>query len=299
MASASTTGCLPDGLYTALVTPFVSDGNGIDFGALAALVEAQIASGVDGLVPCGTTGESATMSAVEREKVIAAVVKAVDGRVPVVAGTGSNGTASTIDHQRRAQGAGADFSLVVTPYYNKPSPQGLIRHYQAIAEATDLKVVLYNVPGRTACDLKPQLVGELAKIPGVVGIKEATGELDRVAQIREVTPEGFGVFSGDDGTSCALNLFGGNGVISVTSNLLPKEMVKLTHLALHRDVDSARALHERLRPVFSALFVESNPVPVKTALAMRGMMSEVFRAPLYSLTDESRAVLVAALDGFE
>ena len=188
---------------------------------------------------------------------------------------------------------------MVTPYYNKPSPQGLIRHYQAIAEATDLKVVLYNVPGRTACDLKPQLVGELANIPGVVGIKEATGELDRVAQIREVTPEGFGVFSGDDGTSCALNLFGGNGVISVTSNLLPKEMVKLTHLALHRDVDSARALHERLRPVFSALFVESNPVPVKTALAMRGMMSEVFRAPLYSLTDESRAVLVAALDGFE
>lgn len=263
----------------------------LDVGALDALVESQIAGGIAGLVPCGTTGEAATLSAAERDVVIARVVKGSAGRVPVLAGTGSNSTAVTIDNQRRAKDLGATHGLVVTPYYNKPTPEGLVRHYGAIAEAVDLPIVVYNVPGRTGSDVLPETVARLAKIPRVVGIKEATGDLDRVAALRTLIPTRFALLSGDDATTCAFVLMGGDGVISVASNAVPAAMCSMVSAALDGRVKEARRMHNTLRPLFSALFLESNPIPVKAAMAMQGRLSEAYRLPLCEMRAESRAVL--------
>jgi len=283
------------GVMTAIATPMNKDGS-VDFGALDDFVESQIEGGVDGLVPCGTTGESATMSADERAQVITAVVKKAADRVVVVAGAGSNNTADAIEHQKRAKDTGAKLSLVVTPFYNKPTPEGLYRHYSALLEAVDLPIVLYNVPGRTGCDMKPDTVGRLAKLDGIVAVKEATGDLDRVAGIRNLTEgENFAVLSGDDVTTCPFVLLGGDGVISVTSNVAPKEMARMVHAALDGKVAEAREVHNSLRDLFAALFFESNPIPVKAALAMQNKMQEAYRLPLCEMSKNPRDALAAVL----
>jgi 4-hydroxy-tetrahydrodipicolinate synthase len=282
------------GTLTALVTPMNRDGS-LDLGALDALVDAQLASGIVGLVPCGTTGEAATLSAAERVLVVGRVVKRVAGRAAVLAGTGVNSTAETIEHQKRAREAGATHGLVVTPYYNKPTPEGLYRHYAAVAEAVDLPIVVYNVPGRTACDLKPDTLARIAGIPRVVGVKEATADLDRVTLIRRSTPPGFALLSGDDGTACPFVLLGGDGVISVVSNLLPAETARMIAAALDGRVAEARDAHHALRDVIAALFFEANPIPIKAAMAMKGVVQECYRLPLCEMGADNRKKLEAVL----
>ena len=282
------------GTLTALVTPMNKDGS-LDLGALDALVDAQLAAGISGLVPCGTTGEAATLNASERVQVIARVVERVSGRVPVVAGTGVNSTAESIEHQKRAKAAGATHGLVVTPYYNKPTPEGLYRHYAAIAEAVDLPIVVYNVPGRTGCDMKAESVARVAGLARVVGVKEATADLDRVTTIRRGTSPSFALLSGDDGTACPFVLLGGDGVISVVSNVLPAETAAMIQAALGGEVEKAKALHHRLRDIIAALFFESNPIPAKAALAIKGAIGEHYRLPLCEMGAENRKRLEAVM----
>jgi 4-hydroxy-tetrahydrodipicolinate synthase len=284
------------GVFTALVTPMNKDGS-VDFGALDALVDAQLAGGIKGLVPCGTTGEATTLNGAERAQVVSRVAKRAGGRVPVVAGTGSNSTAETIEHQKRAKDAGATHALVVTPYYNKPTPEGLFRHYTAVAESTDLPIIVYNVPSRTGCDVKPDTLARLAGIPRVVGVKEATADLDRVTLIRRTAPQGFALMSGDDASCCPFVLLGGDGVISVSSNLLPAEMVAMITAALEGKLDKARAGHHALRDINLGLFVESNPIPIKAAMAMKGMLKEHYRLPLCEIQPDNRKKLEAVLKG--
>jgi 4-hydroxy-tetrahydrodipicolinate synthase len=278
------------GTLTALVTPMNRDGS-VDMGALDALVDAQLDAGIEGLVPCGTTGEAVTLTAAEREAVVKRVVARTAGRVPVVAGAGANSTAVTIEAVKRARDTGATASLVVTPYYNKPTPEGLFRHYAAVAEAVDFPMVLYNVPGRTGCDLKPATAGRLGQFPSIIGIKEATGDLDRVAAIRKLVPAGFVLLSGDDGTSCPFVLLGGDGVISVSSHIAAREMVTMIRAALAGEVEAARREHHRLRELFVALFLEANPIPVKAALAMQGRVQEVYRLPMCEMSAEPKEKL--------
>jgi 4-hydroxy-tetrahydrodipicolinate synthase len=279
------------GAFTALVTPFNKDGS-VDMGALDALVDAQLAGGIDGLVPCGTTGEAATMTAEERVSVVARVAKRAGGKVPVIAGTGTNDTRESIEHQKRAQGAGATHALVVTPYYNKPTPEGLFRHYEAISKAAaELPVIVYNVPGRTGVDMKAETVCRVAKLPGVIGVKEATADLDRVPLIRRGTSQDFSLLSGDDATTCAFVLMGGDGVISVASNVVPKDFSAMVHAALEGAVDKARALHDKMRDIFAGLFWESNPIPVKAVLAMQGIIKENYRLPLCEMSSEPKQKL--------
>jgi 4-hydroxy-tetrahydrodipicolinate synthase len=282
------------GVFTALVTPMNEDGS-VDFGALDALVDAQLDAGVDGLVPCGTTGESATLDAGERQAVIARVVDRAGSRVPVIAGAGHNSTAVAIEHQKRAKDAGAPCTLVATPYYNKPTQEGLYRHYTALLEAVDIPIVLYNIPGRTACDMKPATVGRLGQLDGIVGIKEGTADVDRVAAIRGCTPETFSILAGDDNTACPVILLGGDGIISASANIAAKEMVAMVHAALDGKAESARTIHGRLRPLFAALFLEANPIPVKAALAMQQRIKEAYRLPLCEMGAEPRQQLEAVL----
>ena len=278
------------GTFTALVTPFNSDGS-IDYGALEALVEDQLKNGIDGLVPCGTTGESATMSAQERQDVITFVVDKVAGRAPVVAGAGSNNTAVAIEHQKRAVDTGAQYALVVTPYYNKPTAEGLYQHYSALLEAANIPIILYNVPGRTGCDMLPETIGRLAKLDGIVAVKEATADLDRVAAIQSITQGNIALLSGDDGTACPFGLLGGDGVISVVSNVLPKETSDMMRAALLGQVGQAREIHNALRNIIAALFIESNPIPVKAALVLRGQIAENYRLPLCPMAQDTRQAL--------
>jgi 4-hydroxy-tetrahydrodipicolinate synthase len=282
------------GAYTALVTPMNADGS-VDYGALDALVEAQIKGGIDGLVPCGTTGESATMTGQERYDVIKHVVEKTNGRVPVVAGAGSNSTSVAIEHQKRAVDTGAQYALVVTPYYNKPTPEGLYRHYAALLEAADIPIILYNVPSRTACDMKPDTIARLAKLDGIAAVKEATADLDRVPVIKNSTPDDFILLSGDDGSTCPFVLAGGDGVISVTSNLLPELMVEMVHCAADGNAERAQAIHNQLREIISALFIESNPIPLKTALELQGRFTAHMRLPLCEMEAANRETLAEVM----
>ena len=283
------------GALTALATPMNGDGS-VDFGALDALVDWQLEQGIYGLVPCGTTGESATMTADERATVITAVVKKVAGRVPVIAGAGANDTAVACEHQRRALDTGAAAALVVTPYYNKPTQEGLVLHYRALREAADMPLILYNVPGRTGCDLLPDTVCRLAEDSGIVGIKEASADLDRVAMLDAGTPDGFVLLSGDDPTALPFVLLGGDGVISVSSNCAPRDMADMIAAARKADVATARKFHRKLSPLFKALFWESNPIPVKAALTMQKRMHEHYRLPLCKMSDALRPQLRLVLE---
>jgi 4-hydroxy-tetrahydrodipicolinate synthase len=284
------------GVITALVTPL--RGDALDEEALRRLVDEQIASGVDGLVPVGTTGESPTLTNEEHLRVIQLVVEATKKRVPVIAGTGSNSTRETIEMSAAARKVGADGLLLVTPYYNRPGQEHLYRHFKAVVEAVPLPSVLYNVPGRTACDLLPETIVRLAELPQVVGVKEATGSALRASQILAQLGsknERVAVLSGDDATAFPLFALGARGVISVVSNVAPKQMSAMWDAAAAGDWKKARELHYRLLPLGEGLFVEANPIPVKTAMAMMGRIADEIRPPLYPLAPQHRDKLQAQL----
>lgn len=285
------------GAFVAIVTPFI-DGR-VDEQGLVDLIEFQIANGTHGIVPCGTTGESATMSHEEHHRVVELTVKTVNGRLPVIAGTGSNSTTEAIDLTRHAKEAGADGALLVTPYYNKPSQEGLYQHYKAVAEAVDIPIILYNVPGRTSVNMLPQTVARCAEIDNIVGIKEATGNLNQVSEVILLCPDDFIVLSGDDFTSMATVLVGGKGLISVTSNVAPKDMAAMIDAALAGELESANALHYKLLPLMQAMFYETNPVPAKKALELMGRIkSGQPRLPLAGIDGTKLEKLKTALSGY-
>lgn len=280
------------GCGTALVTPFAPDGS-VDEQRMRALVERQIAGGVRLLVPCGTTGESATLTDEEQGRVIATTIAVARGRARVIAGAGGNATAGTVERARRAKAAGADAVLVVAPYYNKPTQAGLSAHFRSVAEAVPgLPVVLYNVPGRTGSNIEAQTALALAReFENIVAVKEASGNLAQIMTILRDRPAGFRVLSGDDAITLPLIALGAEGIISVVSNEVPDLMSRLTELALAGDWDTARALHFRLLPLMDANFLESNPGPVKAAMAMMGLLDERFRLPLVPVQERTRARL--------
>jgi 4-hydroxy-tetrahydrodipicolinate synthase len=285
------------GVITAIVTPFRR--GAVDEDALRNLVEDQIANGIDGLVPVGTTGESPTLTFEEHVRVIDIVVKAAAKRVPIIAGTGANSTAEAIELSLAAKKVGADGMLQVTPYYNKPSQEGLIRHFKAIIEACPLPTVLYNVPGRTGCDLLPETIARLAEVPEVVAVKEATGSALRAMQVISRVPSRIAVLSGDDATAFPLYALGARGCISVVSNVAPAEMAAMWDAAAEGEWAEARALHFKLFPLSEGLFIETSPSPVKAALAMMGRIADEIRPPLYPMTAGNREKLRKILADLE
>ncbi|MBL4567548.1 MAG: 4-hydroxy-tetrahydrodipicolinate synthase [Porticoccus sp.] len=283
------------GSIVALVTPMISGSLEVDWDGLKKLVEWHIEQGTHAIVAVGTTGESPTLDVQEHMATIAAIVEDSAGRVPVIAGTGANCTREAIAWTRRAQQAGADACLLVVPYYNKPTQEGLYLHYKTIAEAVDIPQILYNVPGRTACDMLPETVVRLAEIPNIIGIKDATGDLDRARELIDACPEGFAIYSGDDGTALELILMGGHGDISVTANVAPQLMAEMCRLGLAGAADEARKINAQLNPVHEAMFVESNPIPVKWAVAEMGLMQHAIRLPLTELSSHLHVQVADAL----
>ncbi|MFQ5798334.1 MAG: 4-hydroxy-tetrahydrodipicolinate synthase [Bacteroidota bacterium] len=282
------------GCGTALVTPFTADGR-LDEVALARLVEFQIDEGIDFLVPCGTTGESATLSIEEHLRVVEVVLQRAKGQVPVIAGAGGNNTAHVIEMAKRTEGLGVDGLLSVTPYYNKPTRQGLFQHYCALAKAVKLPVILYNVPSRTSANLLPDTVVELSTIDNIIGIKEASGDINQIGELAAKIPVGFKLFSGDDAVTLPIIALGGAGVVSVVSNQAPRMMTGLTHLCLDGKFEQARALHRKLYRLMRLNFIETNPIPVKAGLAMMGFIEESYRLPLVPMGEEHRQMLSSAM----
>lgn len=282
------------GSMVAMVTPMQAGGE-IDVASLEKLIDFHLAEGSDAIVAVGTTGESATLDENEHLEVIRLVVERVAGRIPVIAGTGANCTREAINLTSRARDAGADASLLVTPYYNKPTQEGLFRHYMAIADAVDIPQILYNVPGRTGCDLLPDTVIRLSAHPRIAGIKEATGDLDRLEELRAACPDDFMLLSGDDATTCEFCLRGGHGVISVTANVAPALMHALCEAAMSGLREEAEAIDQRLSGLHRDLFIESNPIPVKWALARMGLIAKGIRLPLTWMSKEYESVVTAAL----
>jgi 4-hydroxy-tetrahydrodipicolinate synthase len=282
------------GSIVALVTPMHDDGS-VDYDALRSLIDWHIAEGTDCIVVVGTTGESPTVTVEEHCEIIRVAVAHAAGRVPIMAGAGGNATAEAIELTRYAKEVGADCSLQVVPYYNKPSQEGMYRHFRAVAEAVDLPVILYNVPGRTVADLQHDTVMRLAQVPGIVGIKEATGHIERAAWLIRHAPEGFSIYSGDDGTAVALMLLGGHGNVSVTANVAPRLMHELCRAAIDGDVRSARAIHLKLLALHRQLFCEPSPAPTKWALSTMGRCRPTVRLPLTELTPSGQAAVLAAL----
>ena len=286
------------GTFTAIVTPFRN--GDIDFAALEKLIEAQIAAGITGIVAVGTTAESPTLTHDEKHQVIERVIKLAKSRCQVIAGAGTNSTRDSIEAAKFAEKAGADGALLVAPYYNKPSQEGLFRHFKAIADATKLPVMLYNIPGRCSVDIQPDTVVRLAEsCPNIVSIKEASGSVDRVAELRRRLPEKFTILSGDDGLTLPFMSVGAAGVVSVASNLFPTELCSLVRACESADFKSAENLHRKMGPIFKDLFIEPNPVPVKTALAWRGSISFEVRLPLCEMTEANQARLRKTLEAFE
>lgn len=282
------------GAFTALVTPFR---NGeVDVEALEGMVEFQIGNGIHGLVPCGTTGETPAMSEAEDRVVIETVVRVANGRVPVIAGSGSNSTDMAIKYTRMAEESGADGSLQVAPYYNKPTQEGLYRHFAAIAESTSLPLVLYNIPGRTGITIEADTIARLAEVPNIVGVKESTLSMNMTSDIKKLCGEDFDVLSGDDPVTLPLMSLGGVGVISVSSNVAPRAMSDMVNALLDGDFERGRELHYDLLPLFRALFVESNPIPVKTAASLLGLCSDEMRLPLVPMEGENLRHLQETLD---
>jgi 4-hydroxy-tetrahydrodipicolinate synthase len=282
------------GCGTALVTPFTDQGL-VDFPALRALVDWQIAEGIDFLVACGSTGEAQTLNDAERERVVAAVVEVAAGRVPVMAGATSNDTSRAVDETERMCRLGADYILSATPYYNKPTQEGLFRHFVAIADAATKPVCLYNVPGRTAVNLRPELALRLAAHPNVMGIKEASGDLKQIMDILRERPDDFTLLSGDDWLTLPAISAGGDGLISVVSNEVPAAITALVHLLLSGNLENARNWHYRLLPLMDANFLETNPAPCKAALHAMGRIQNVLRLPLVPASDATAAALRNAL----
>jgi 4-hydroxy-tetrahydrodipicolinate synthase len=282
------------GSIVALVTPMHEDGS-VDYDALRRLIDWHIAEGTDCIGVVGTTGESPTVSVAEHQEVIRVAVEHAKGRVPVMAGAGANSTAEAIELSKFAKSVGADCTLQVVPYYNKPTQEGIYRHFKAIAEAVDIPVILYNVPGRTVADMLPETTLRLADVPGIVGIKDATGNIDRAAWLIKHAPKGFSIYSGDDPTAVALMLLGGHGNVSVTANVAPRAMHELCMAAVAGDAKKAVALHMQLLPLHKQLFVEPNPIPVKWALARMGRIGGALRLPLTPLSDAHHAAVEQAL----
>ena len=282
------------GAMTALVTPFKN--NTVDEETYRAFIERQITEGIHGLVPCGTTGESATLSHEEHERVIEICIDQAKGRVPVLAGAGSNNTSEAIRLALFAKKAGADGALLITPYYNKPTQGGLYLHFKAIAETVDLPLVLYNVPGRTGCNMLPPVLSRLARdFSNIVGVKEATGDMVQGSETLEACPESFSVLSGDDLTALPLMALGGRGVISVTSNLVPGRVAAMCNAFAEGDPAGAARLHHELFPLHRAMVMESNPIPAKTALALMGRMESEMRLPLCPMSESGKARLIEVL----
>ena len=284
------------GAFTALVTPF-AEGK-IDVEALQNHIDFQIEKGIDGLVPCGTTGEASTLTHDEHIEVVRITVEHAAGRVPVIAGSGSNSTAEALALTRRVKEVGADACLMITPYYNKPTQEGLYQHFSTIAGTVDIPIILYNVPGRTGINMLPQTVARLAEVPNIVGLKDATADLKQASYTRQLVPDDFAILSGEDALVYPLMAVGGNGVICVTSNILPGEMARLCRNYLEGDTGGARKLHHRLLPMCDALFVETNPIPVKAALSMMGRIRNELRLPLVPISEKGAEVVRAALMDF-
>lgn len=285
------------GSIVALVTPMLPGTEAIDYPALRRLVDWHRAAGTAAIVAVGTTGESPTLSVEEHLRVVEVCVEQAAGRLPIIAGTGANSTAEAIELTAGARERGVDACLLVTPYYNKPTQEGLYRHHRAIAEAVDIAQVLYNVPGRTGCDMLADTVVRLAQVPNIVGIKEATGDLERARDLVARCPEDFAVYSGDDATAVDLMLLGGKGNIGVTANVAPEQMRDLCDAALAGDRVRAMAINARLMPLHRALFLESNPIPVKWAVAQLGLMADVIRLPLTPLSPDLHARVRDAMQG--
>lgn len=282
------------GVGTALVTPFTSSG-AIDEAAVVRLARRQVDAGVHFLVPCGTTGEAPTLSPDERRRVVELVVEEAGGRVPVLAGAGGYDTREVVESARAMREAGASGLLSVTPYYNKPTPEGLFRHYQAIAEAVPLPIVVYNVPGRTGCNVDPATLARLATIAGVAGVKEASGNVTQICEVLKSVPADFLVLSGDDALTLPAMAVGARGVVSVASNEVPGEMARLVEAAERNDFAAAREIHQRLLPLMLANFAESNPIPVKAAMAQMGLLEETYRLPMVPPRPETREKLSRVL----
>jgi 4-hydroxy-tetrahydrodipicolinate synthase len=287
-----------EGSIVAVVTPFIKgkvDENAlkgkVDENALNGLIEWHISEGINAIVPCGTTGESSTLDYDEHYRVIEVTVKTVNGRVPVIAGTGANSTDETIMMTKKAKEIGADSVLLVTPYYNKPTQEGLYRHYKSCAEAVDLPIVLYNVPSRTGVNLLPQTVARLAEIKNIVAIKEATGDMKQVSNVIRLCGDRITVISGDDFTTLTLMALGGKGVISVSANVAPGDVTNMCRAWKEGNIEEAQRLHYKLEPLNQAMFIETNPVPAKTALGMMGKIQEEVRLPLCPMSDANREKL--------
>jgi 4-hydroxy-tetrahydrodipicolinate synthase len=282
------------GVYTALITPFNKDGS-LDVEALKDLVEFQIAEGISGLVPVGTTGESPTVSHEENVKVVQIVVEQAKKRVPVIAGTGSNSTQEAIAMTERAKEIGADATLQVTPYYNKPSQEGIYRHFTAIADAAGLPMIIYNIAGRTAKNIDNDTMLRLAAHPKIAAVKEASGDLAQVMDLYRRKPAGFDILSGDDNLGLPIIALGGTGIISVASNIIPGKMEKLVKLCLEGNMREARELHYELLPFFKTLFIETNPIPVKYAASLLGKCKEAYRLPMCEMEEAKKAAMHKAL----
>jgi 4-hydroxy-tetrahydrodipicolinate synthase len=285
-----------EGSIVAIVTPF--KGGKVDEKALSELVEWHVSSGTNAIVPCGTTGESATLEYEEHYRVIEIVIKTVNKRIPVIAGTGANATDETIMITKKAKKLGADAALLVAPYYNKPTQEGLYRHYKSVAEAVDIPIVLYNVPGRTVVNILPSTVARLLEMKNIVAIKEATGDMKQVSEVIRLCGDRLTVLSGDDFTTFPLLALGGKGVISVTANIAPREVSDMCRLWKEKKYEKARALHYKLEPLNYAMFIETNPIPVKTAVAMMGKIREEFRLPLCEMSEANREKLKKTIKDF-
>ena len=284
------------GSGTAVVTPFTNDG--VDYPAFKKLLDFQLENGTDAIIVCGTTGEAATMSYIERMRTIEAAVRHTDGRVPVIAGTGSNSTGNAVTLSRDAAQAGVDGLLVVTPFYNKATQEGLVRHYTTIADQVEKPLIVYNVPSRTGVKCTAETYARLAEHPGILGVKEASGDLALVQKTRELCPEDFYIWSGNDDETAAIMLLGGKGVISVAANVVPREMHELAAACLAGDFVRGGAMQLKLRKLCEALFWEVNPIPVKTALAQMGYCQEIFRLPLCEMGAENRRRLEKVLEEY-
>jgi 4-hydroxy-tetrahydrodipicolinate synthase len=270
------------GAITAIVTPFKN--GSLDEAAYRELIEFQIKGGIQGIVPCGTTGESPTLSHTEHKRVVETCIDQVKKRVPVIAGSGSNNTAEAVELTKHAEAAGADYALMITPYYNKPTQEGLYQHYKTVAAQTKIPIVVYNVPGRTSLNLQPETMARLAELPNIVGLKDATGDLKQGAKTLELCGEKITVLSGDDFTTFPLLCVGGMGVISVVSNVVPGDMAGMCNAFFAGDLKKARELHYRMWPLTEAMFYETNPVPVKTALKLMGKITGEVRQPLWTMS---------------
>lgn len=285
-----------EGSMVAMVTPF-RDGR-VDEAKIGELVEFHVKNGTDAIIPCGTTGESPTLSHDEHMQVVQVTIKAAAGRVPVIAGTGSNSTAEAINLTRHAKKAGANGVLMVCPYYNKPTQKGLIAHYEAVAEAVDIPIILYNIPGRTGVNMLPETVATLADVPNIVAMKEASGSLEQMTELISLCGNRLTVVSGDDTLTLPLMAVGGKGVISVIANILPKETAEMTRAALNGDWKRARELHLRIFPLCKAMFYETNPGPVKTAMQLLGRLNGELRLPLAPMSEANRDKLAKALKAY-